>query len=125
MKKYLILILLLLVGMSSFAVEYLGMSIPLPGESIANKIAQTSALGYVFSKVAQEQKKCRKLSIVDTKVTKKPENVQYNKHKRQIAGNWGEEWTVNACGANYVVPVDFEVTRSRVVPTVGKPKRTK
>ncbi len=122
MKKYFVLILLLLIGMASYSVEYLGMRLPLPGATIADMKTQANTLGFVFSRVAREQKKCHKLSVVDTKVTEELSNVQYNQHKRKIGGNWNEEWTVNACGNEVVVPIYFQIRRNGVMSTIGTPQ---
>lgn len=122
MKKYFVLFLLLLVGMASYSVEYLGMRLPLPGDTAADMKTQANTLGYVFARVAREQKRCHKLTIVDTKVTQELSNVRYNQYKRRIGGDWSEEWTVNACGNEVVVPILFQIRRNGVMSTIETPQ---
>lgn len=122
MKKCFILILLLLFGLASYSVEYLGMRLPLPGDTAADMKTQANTLGFVFSRVARERKKCHKLSVVDTQVTKELSNVRYNQYKRRIGGDWSEEWTVNACGNEVIVPIDFQIRRNGVMSTIGTPQ---
>lgn len=112
MKKYIIILIILLSGLSCFSATYLGTKIPVLGGTISDKRVQGSVLSFVYSKVAKANKGCRKLQLVDTKVSKKPVNVLYDKYGKQISGEWQEEWTVDACGVKYVAPIDFEVHRS-------------
>lgn len=125
MKKYIILIFVLLIGMSSFAVQYLGMQLPLPGKTIADTTTQANTLGFVFSKVAKEQTRCRKMTVINTNVTKELNGVKYNQNKRKVDGYWSEEWLINACGTNIVVPIDFQIKRNGVMSTIGTPKSVK
>lgn len=109
-KKYFVLTLILFSCLSCSAATYLGVKIPVLGETISDKRVQSSIISYTYNKVARQSRGCRELNLVDTKVVKEPTNVRYNKYGKQISGNWQEEWTVNACGRNFVVPVDFQLT---------------
>ena len=112
MKKSLVcfIVLLMVCPTIVFAQSYLGTELPLVGKTILPRNMQAVVLGFVYSKVAREAKGCRDIILSDTKVVKEKENVQYNRNGREIGGTWSEEWTVNACGAEFVVPVNFTTT---------------
>ena len=114
MKKFFVFILFALL-INCFcnyvsAESYLGTRIPLSGETLLPKNMQAVVLGSVYSKVSQNVRRCRNINLVTTKVTKEKENVEYNRAGKEIAGNWSEEWTVNACGVDVIVPIDFYST---------------
>lgn len=112
MKKIILIATILLLCLPCFAVTYLGVRLPLQGETISDPRVQGPIIGSIFSKVAHAKRKCNDLSLTGTKLVQKPTNVAYNKYGRQISGTWQEEWTVNACGQNFIVPIDFELSRS-------------
>lgn len=112
MKKYITLAIILFSCLSCSAATYLGVKIPIQGETLSDTRVQNSVVSYVYAKVARANKGCRELNLASTKVVEKPTNVAYNKYGKQISGNWQEEWTVNACGQPVIVPVDFQVTRA-------------
>ncbi len=121
MKKNIITVLTLMLlsfGVSCYAAGYLGMKLPLPGSTIADTKTQGNTLCYVFAKVARQSKHCRKLVVTNTKVTAEPSNIKTNQFGRKIGGTWSEVWTVNACGTNVEVPIDFEYKRNGVMSTV-------
>ncbi len=121
MKKNIVIVttlVLLGLGVSCYAAGYLGMKLPLPGETITDTKTQGNTLCYVFSKVAKQSKGCRKLVVTNTKVISKPSNVVTNQFGRKIGGTWSEVWTVNACGTDVGVPIDFEYKRNGIMSTI-------
>ncbi len=112
MKKYFILGIILFSGLTCSAAVYLGTRIPVVGQTISDKKVQGSIVSYVYAKVSRENRRCRDLQLIDTKVTAQPTNVKFSKYGKQVSGNWKEEWTVDACGQKMVVPIDFELSRS-------------
>lgn len=122
-KKYFVLTLILFSCLSCSAATYLGVKIPVLGGTISDKRVQSSIISYAYNKVARASKGCHELHLVDTKVVNKPSNVKYNKYGKQISGNWQEEWTVNACGQKYIVPVDFQLTTAGTRYVVKDVKR--
>lgn len=119
MKKSFIILCTLLIGLSCSAASYLGMKLPLPGASIADKKTQGNTLCYVFSRVAQKNKGCRNLKVTNTEVTKEPTDVKLNQFGRKVGGTWTEEWTVDACGTDVKVPIDFVYRRNGVMSTIN------
>lgn len=111
MKKYFILGIILFSGLTCSAAVYLGTRIPVVGQTISDKKVQGSIVSYVYAKVSRENRRCRDLQLIDTKVTEQPTNVKFSKYGKQVSGNWKEEWTVDACGQKMVVPIDFELSR--------------
>lgn len=117
MKKILSFLLLTFIFMPStavFARSYLGTELPLVGKTLLPQNMQAVVLGFVYSRVARDAKGCNKLMLSDTKVTKEKSNVEYNRYGNEIGGTWSEVWSVNACGMNVEVPVDFTTTKNGV-----------
>ncbi len=117
MKKSFICLLFALFLISStavFARSYLGTELPLAGKTQLPQNMQAVVLGFVYSKVAREVKGCNKFILSDTIVVKEKSNVEYNRHGREIGGIWSEEWKVNACGMEVIVPVNFTTTGNGV-----------
>ena len=112
MKKSVLVVTILLSCLPCFAATYLGVKLPVQGETISDPRVQSSVISYVYTKVARANKGCRELSLIDTKLVQKPTNVTYNKYGRQISGSWQEEWTVDACGQKVTIPVNFELSRA-------------
>lgn len=103
----------IIAGSACFAKGFLGTSIPLPGDSIVPPQAQSSPLSFAYGAVSSKTK-CTKLSFVTTKVLEKPKGVQNNQFGKPIAGTWSEEWKINACGVDYIVPIRFIYKRQGV-----------
>ena len=118
MKKFYIFILSLSLiscfSKSAFAIEYLRTPIPLKGSTLLPYNMQAIVLGNVYSKVYGIYGRCKDFSIVDTKVTKDKKDIVKNRYGREVGGNWSEVWTVDACGYNISVPIDFETQRHGV-----------
>ncbi len=122
MKKFIILSIFMLVGLSCVAAGYLGTKLPLNGDTICDVKSQANILGYVYSRTSQYAKKCHYFSLVDTKVTKNIENEKINVNGNRIGGTWQEEWTVNACGTKIVVPIDLEQKTNGIKFIINQPK---
>ena len=71
-------------------------------------------LGFTYSRASHAVKGCRKLMLSDTKVTKEKEGIEYDRHGREIGGTWSEEWTIDACGTNVIVPINFTTKKKGV-----------
>ncbi len=81
-------------------------SLPLPGESVANKKLQYDTLRPVYMAVGTKAANCKNMKIVNTKVTKQPYNLKY-RGQQVVGGLWEELWSVNACSKIYDVPIKF------------------
>lgn len=114
MKKYLIISLGLILGLSVYtfanAAEMFDLKVPLKGSSIANPDVQRSALPEVYATVSAKSPACREFSIIDTKVTQEPADIQMDGDD-YIGGNWKELWTVQYCGYTVDVPVKFTIEK--------------
>lgn len=93
-----------------FARSYLGTELPLVGKTLVPMNMQAVILGYVYAQVARDTKGCKDIMLKNTQVVKEKSNIEYNRNGREIGGTWSEEWTVNACGAEHVVPLDLTTT---------------
>lgn len=114
MKKLLVSGLLLLTFVTSSVCTAFGYNTrtPLPGTTIADKKLQQDTLMSAYLAVGTIMTgSCRKMSVIDTKVTKEPYDVEYQDGKK-VAGKWEEVWTVNACQQEYDVPIEFILDKS-------------
>ena len=114
MKKLLVSGLLLLTFISSGFCTAFGYSTrtPLPGTTIADKKLQKDTLMSAYMAVGTVMtSSCRKMSVIDTKVTKEPYDVEYQDEKK-VAGRWEEVWTVNACQQAFDVPIEFIIDKT-------------
>ena len=123
MKKYLIISLGLILGLSVYtfanAAEMFDLKVPLKGSSIANPDVQRSALPEVYATVSAKSPACREFSITDTRVTVEPTDLQMDGND-YVGGHWGESWTVNYCGYSMDVPVDFIIEKDTTRINVQK-----
>ncbi len=114
MKKWSIITLGLILGLSvntfTNAEELFDLTVPLKGSSIASPEVQHSALPEVYATVNAKSPACREFSIIDTKVTQEPADIQMDGDD-YIGGNWKELWTVQYCGYTVDVPVKFTIEK--------------
>lgn len=59
----------------------------------------------VYAKAFKAVGSCNKGTLTEINVTSDLSNCQKNKSGKIIYGAWNEEWGVNACGVNVVVPI--------------------
>ena len=122
MKKYILLILSIIIFTGiSFAAEY-NMHVPLPGNTVANAKLQYDTLMPAYMAVRTKVKSCDKMSVVNTKVTKEPYDLKYNKNGLAVAGKWEEIWYVKACQRQFEVPIKFVLDptgASYIIPTAN------
>ena len=125
MKKIFVCLFALFMVSSSavFAHSYLGTELPLAGKTQLPQNMQAVVLGYVYSKTARTIGGCKKFMLSDTKVTKEKVNIEYGRNGKEVGGTWSEEWTVNACGMDVVIPIDFTTTGHGVKYDIKDPKQ--
>ena len=118
MKKIFVFILFALLitcGCNYVSAEsYLKTRIPLEGDTILPLNMQAPVLGVVYSKIAKITPSCKDILLTNTSVLQQKKNVAFNNYGKEIAGDWKELWSVNACGINYSVPIDFSTQKSGV-----------
>lgn len=103
LKRYWILIALLMVGTLCYAANRL------PGTSIADAVLQRDSLMTVFSSayMAVRDEKCEAYSIVDTELLEAPQYGRIEDGKRYGSTPWKEQWTVDVCGKKVLVPIIY------------------
>ena len=114
MKKFIALNILLLAIFISSASTVFAYSnrVPLIGTTIADKSLQKKTLMAAYLAVGTAMPtSCKKMSVLDTKVTKEPYDLEYQDEKK-IAGKWEEIWTINACQQEYDVPIEFIIDKT-------------
>jgi len=99
MKKCFILIMVLLLGSRILADESVFSSSLIPKA----QLAEIKSL--VYAKAFKAVNRCHKGDVTEINVTSSSDALMKNRDGKVIAGGWSEEWTVNACGTNVVVPV--------------------
>mgnify|MGYP007111615493 FL=1 len=103
MKKYVVISTMILLGLSVFANDG-----RLPGSSIADTKLQADTIGTVYAASSFVLKSnCTNFNITNTILKSKPEYNKVYQGKRYASSKWKEDWVVNACGRNVVVPVEF------------------
>lgn len=105
MKKCVLALLGFFVSCAVFAGEF-SSQVPLPGNSVANTKLQYDTLMPVYMLVSTKVDNCDSMSVIDTKVTRKPYDLK-SVNGRYTQGQWNELWTVKACGKTAKVPIKF------------------
>ena len=116
MKKFITFGMLLMTFLTSSVCSAFGYNcrVPLKGTTIADKKLQKKTVMTVYLAVGTAMPtSCKKMSIIDTKVTKEPYDLEYQDDKK-VAGKWEEIWTVNACGQEYDAPIEFIIGKAGV-----------
>ncbi len=116
MKKILSFLLLTFIMSSTavFARSYLGTELPLVGKTLLPQNMQAVVLGFVYSKASRSVNGCNKFMLKNTIVTKEKSNIEYNRNGVEIGGTWSEDWIIDACGNDIIIPVDFTTTKNGV-----------
>ena len=125
MKKSLLYLVFTLFFLSASVVSarsYLGTNIPLSGGTLLPVDQQAVVLGFVYSKVSGSVRGCRDIMLSDTKVKEEKKDIEYDRRGREIGGTWTEEWTVNACGTNVIVPIVFTTKRNGAGYNIQQPQ---
>lgn len=78
----------------------------LPGSSIADARLQADTLMPVFMATYIVTNQCEEITVVDTKVTKKPTYKQRGAYLYADSA-WNETWYLKACGKKVSVPITF------------------
>ena len=109
MKKFFITFCCLLVGLSCYSAskQYMRTPIPVVGDTLVPVDMQAMVIGKVYGSAARTTDRCRKIMLTNTEVTAEPSNLLVNKRGKYISGSWSENWTVNACGQEVIIPVNF------------------
>ncbi len=106
-KSILVLAVLFLVPSCCFAEPKFDISIPLPGETIAEPLLQRDLLIPVVATAAQYNKKCQSYSVSNTKLVALKVDEKHVKKGRYLNGAWVEVWTVDRCNTQVLVPIKF------------------
>ncbi len=117
MKKFICLIFCLSIGLTCYSAgkQYLRTPIPVMGESIVPIDMQAMIIGATFRNASLKVKGCNKIELMNTKMEQQPVDLITDKRGRYISGNWNEIWSVNACGTNLDIPINFSVDKHGVV----------
>lgn len=76
--------------------------------TLVPKAQQLEIKSAVFANVLKSVKKCNNAELTNISVTSTQSGLMKNKDGKVIFGEWQEEWTINACGADVVVPISFK-----------------
>ena len=108
MKKHLFILLALLLIFTGCTTKKPDETSILPGQSLASSVLQSDALPTVYTMVSLYDKSnsCKQMVVTDVKVLENPYDVSV-KDDRILSAKWSEEWTVNACGIEFDVPISF------------------
>lgn len=62
----------------------------------------------VFANALKTVRKCNKPVISEINPVSELGSLKKNNEGKVIFGEWVEEWTINACGTEVIVPVEFK-----------------
>lgn len=111
MKKFLIILSVMLLCGQVFAKPKLGTKLPLPGKSLANVKLQADTLLAAYSVASVKNKGCEEMNILDTHVLIPPKDVKMQGGK-YVSGYWVEGWDINCCGKMTYVPIKFTLDKT-------------
>ena len=98
MKKFFILSVMILSVCTVFASE----------NTLVPKAQLPEIKSAVFANALKTVRKCNKPVISEINPVSELGSLKKNNEGKVIFGEWVEEWTINACGTEVIVPVEFK-----------------
>ena len=98
MKKFFILSVMILSVCTVFASE----------NTLVPKAQLPEIKSAVFANALKTVRKCNKPVISEINPVPELGSLKKNNEGKVIFGEWVEEWTINACGTEVIVPVEFK-----------------
>jgi len=104
---------------AAFAIPSFDTKTPLSGETLLPVKEQQKVMLPVYTTASRfALKSCDKMSIIDTKVTKKPFLFIYG--NGQTPKEWEERWILFACGTKIYVPIKFTTNPAGITHLINQ-----